>query len=197
MAAGNSRCWAQARFPESDLPGLPDERQEGWVLPDKGEIDGVAVNAHHFGETGREGPYSLGRTLTHELGHFLGLYHTWGPNDHDADGCELDDFCTDTPPTRARLSGCSPQLACDGTPAMIENYMDYTDDACMNIFTLEQINRMRTVFSQQSQEKITNPIACQLIPFWMSPGEVETSVSIFPNPGSGSLDHPLRKSHCR
>ena len=109
-------------------------------------MDGVAVNAHHFGETGKAGPYSLGRTLTHEIGHFLGLFHVWGPNDHDVDGCELDDFCEDTPPTRAMSSGCPTNaLACDGRPAMIQNYMDYSDDACMNIFTNDQIARMRTV----------------------------------------------------
>ena len=176
-----------ARFPESDLPGLPDESQEGWNLPGIGEVDGVVVNAHHFGKTDATGPYHLGRTLTHELGHFLGLFHVWGPNDLDADGCDLDDFCTDTPPTRARVSGCPTDLlACDGRPAMVENYMDYADDACMNIFTQDQIRRMRTVLENSPRRKslINSPATGPILDL---PDELFGTVNIYPNPVSDRL----------
>ncbi len=173
-----------ARFPESDLPGLEDENQTSWTLPGKGEIDGVAVNAAHFGDRGIQSRYNLGRTATHEVGHYLGLFHTWGPNSHETDGCELDDFCQDTPAIRDRTSGCPVGLiSCDGRPVMIENYMDYSDDACMNIFTNDQISRMRTVLEHSPRRKslLNSPVLDTPLKF---PTELAGLINIYPNPAS-------------
>ncbi len=85
-------------------------------------------------------PYNLGRTATHEIGHWLGLYHIWG------DSFCGDDFCNDTPVHQTANYGCftHPKSNSCGTPdEMFENYMDYTDDDCMNIFTYDQKDRMR------------------------------------------------------
>ncbi|MDA7763028.1 zinc metalloprotease, partial [Crocinitomicaceae bacterium] len=84
-------------------------------------------------------PYNLGRTMTHEVGHWLGLRHIWG----DAN-CG-NDFCGDTPQSQTSNFGCPNLTTCDGVQDMVENYMDYTNDACMDIFTADQKDRIRTV----------------------------------------------------
>ena len=84
-------------------------------------------------------PYNLGRTMTHEVGHWLGLRHIWG----DAN-CG-NDFCGDTPQSQTSNFGCPNLTTCDGNNDMVENYMDYTNDACMDIFTADQKDRIRTV----------------------------------------------------
>ncbi|MFN8247515.1 MAG: M43 family zinc metalloprotease [Ferruginibacter sp.] len=106
---------------------------------------GVVVNWESVGSVASPGvgaPYNQGKTLTHELGHFFGLRHIWGD-----DVCG-DDYCADTPSQDAETSGCpSGSQANNCIPAgnkMYQNYMDYTDDACMNTFTLNQATRSQT-----------------------------------------------------
>ncbi len=87
------------------------------------------------------------RTLTHEVGHCLSLRHIWGD---DGTACYGTDYCQDTPNQAGPTSGCPsfPQTdACSPSPPgiMFMNYMDYTDDACMNMFTQCQKTRMRNV----------------------------------------------------
>ncbi len=86
-------------------------------------------------------PYNLGRTLTHEAGHWLGLRHIWGDG-----GCGASDFCNDTPESDGSNFGC-PNVTNCGSQDMVENYMDYTNDACMHTFTEDQKTRMQTVMS--------------------------------------------------
>jgi hypothetical protein len=91
---------------------------------------------------GSAAPYNGGRTLTHEVGHYLNLRHIWG------DGrCNRDDFVADTPSSDGANYGCPsyPTVNCR-TNDMTMNYMDYTDDACMNMFTDGQNDRMRAIF---------------------------------------------------
>ena len=82
--------------------------------------------------------------MTHELGHWLGLRHIWGDGD-----CTADDYCNDTPLADASHSGCPTDNSCTDSPIdyndMVQNYMDYSYDACMNLFTEDQKTRMRTV----------------------------------------------------
>ena len=69
-------------------------------------------------------PYNLGRTMTHEVGHWLGLRHIWGDG-----ACNVDDFCNDTPTSDASNFGCpTGHVSCNSTD-QIENYMDYSIDA--------------------------------------------------------------------
>ncbi|WP_418510494.1 GEVED domain-containing protein [Corallibacter sp.] len=103
--------------------------------------DGVVMAYNYFGRTGAvSAPFDLGRTTTHEVGHFLNLRHIWG------DGpCGYDDFVSDTPASDAANYGCATgHTSCSSTD-MVQNYMDYSDDSCMNLFTLGQKNRMRAV----------------------------------------------------
>ncbi|WP_075344160.1 zinc metalloprotease [Tenacibaculum agarivorans] len=106
-------------------------------------IDGVVVDTEAFGVT-RNGAYGLGRTTTHEVGHYFNLRHVWG----NRGGCGDDDLVGDTPNTNGPNYGCPafPTRNC-GSADMTMNYMDYTDDACMFMFTNGQRTRMRAVFN--------------------------------------------------
>ncbi|MCS7188609.1 MAG: M43 family zinc metalloprotease [Bacteroidia bacterium] len=154
-----------AQFPSaSGILGMPGDEGMG-PCTQATNTDGVVVTYRSFGSarkssTGLAAPYHLGRTTTHEVGHWLGLRHTWGDNATAGD-CTPDDFCDDTPDCADPHYGCSvnPPSCVPGVRRMIENYMDYSDDACMNIFTLDQVLRMRVVieYSPLRRSLITSP----------------------------------------
>ncbi len=116
--------------------------------------DGVVVHYTTVGSLASPGPssgspFNLGRTLTHEVGHWLNLYHIWGD---DGSACTGSDQVSDTPNQAGATSGCPsfPKTdACTGLPngVMYMNYMDYTNDNCMNMFTAGQKTRMRAVLA--------------------------------------------------
>jgi hypothetical protein len=105
--------------------------------------DGVVVLHSAFGTSGTAAaPFDLGRTTTHEVGHWLNLRHIWG----DAIGCIGNDLVADTPVQNGPNFGCPtfPSVTCNNGPNgdLFMNYMDYTDDACMVMFTAGQVARM-------------------------------------------------------
>ncbi|MCB0620751.1 MAG: zinc metalloprotease, partial [Saprospiraceae bacterium] len=119
--------------------------------------DGVVIDYAYFGTIGTATPpFHLGRTATHEVGHWLNLRHIWG------DGpCSVDDFVTDTPTSDAANYGCPIGHVSCSTTDMVQNYMDYTDDACMNLYTTGQKNRMRAVFDTGgARQSLLNSTAC-------------------------------------
>ena len=124
--------------------------------------DGVVCDYAYFGNIGTATtPYHLGRTATHEVGHWLNLRHIWGDSN-----CG-DDFCNDTPEHSGSNYGCPsfPSISanCNGNGSsgdMFMNYMDYTDDACMNIFTNDQKTRMIASINTSRAGLITS-IGCQ------------------------------------
>lgn len=109
---------------------------------------GVVV---HYKVVGKDNPQSLStgsKTLIHEVGHYLGLRHIWGDGSRNQ-GCNVDDFMDDTPNSRAATNGCNiGQNSCINNPGdlpdMIENYMDYSDGVCQNMFTEQQVEQMRS-----------------------------------------------------
>jgi hypothetical protein len=108
--------------------------------------DGVVIDNNAFGTTGTvTSPYNKGRTATHEIGHWLNLRHIWG------DATCGNDFVGDTPQHNAANYSCPtyPHYStCTGTPVeMTMNYMDYTNDACMYMFTQGQKTRAMAVFA--------------------------------------------------
>ncbi|WP_350292690.1 M43 family zinc metalloprotease [uncultured Croceitalea sp.] len=123
--------------PDTDLPGT-----EFLSIPKEGDAEGILINTVHFGESDLNCHANLGRTLTHEMGHYLGLLHTWGNG-----VCETNDFCEDTPAENSAVFGRNSFLGCDGEEIMISNYMNFSDDAVMNIFTNDQIKRMHYVLN--------------------------------------------------
>lgn len=115
----------------------------GWNNPN----DGVVIGYNYFGLTSSS-QYGKGRTATHEIGHWLNLEHIWGDN-----YCG-DDLVNDTPEHEQDNYGCPSfpkSSSCTGTGAngeMFMNYMDYTNDACMNLFTEGQKTRMIAAINQ-------------------------------------------------
>ena len=106
--------------------------------------DRVVVYWAAFGRNAPIGPpYNLGRTTTHEVGHYLGLYHTFQGGCASASNCNAngDLICDTNPESSPNYSPCS-RTTC-GSPDPTNNYMDYSDDICMTEFTVEQVRRMR------------------------------------------------------
>ncbi|WP_417201225.1 GEVED domain-containing protein [Bizionia sp.] len=104
--------------------------------------DGVVMAYNYFGRVGNvSAPFDGGRTTTHEVGHYLNLRHIWG----DAN-CG-NDFVSDTPTHQTSNGGCPTGRVSCGSADMVQNYMDYTNDSCMNLFTAGQKNRMRAVLN--------------------------------------------------
>ena len=108
--------------------------------------DGVVIAYTAFGTGGTsQAPFNKGRTATHEIGHWLNLIHTWGDSD-----CG-DDLVSDTPPQQTSDRGCPSGvvLSCNNAPLgnMYANFMDFTNDECMNLFTAGQRDRMQALFA--------------------------------------------------
>lgn len=114
--------------------------------------DGVVILYSAFGSRAiyHQGTYvkdyDLGRTASHEVGHWMNLYHIWGD---DGGSCNGSDKVDDTPNQANYNFGCPdfPHITCSNNGDMSMNYMDYTDDACMYMFTHGQVNRMLAVFA--------------------------------------------------
>lgn len=143
----------------------PDTHLNIWVCNIEGGIlgyaqfpggspatDGVVILHSAFGTEGTAAaPFNLGRTSTHEIGHYLNLHHIFG--DSPAPSCNDDDFIDDTPiqesPNFNKPS--FPSISCSNAPNgdMFMNYMDYVDDDTMFMFTTQQVLRMRTALAEQ------------------------------------------------
>lgn len=152
-----------AQFPSgSGLPGMPSAN----CITGEETTDGVVAAFNTFGSrtifpggSYNGNTYDKGRTMTHEVGHMLGLRHIWGDG-----GCNVDDFCADTPNAGAANYGCP--TGTDSCPEpgvdMIQNYMDYSDDSCMNIFTQDQKDRMLAVLmNSPRRDDLLVSTACQ------------------------------------
>ncbi|MBL4577423.1 MAG: T9SS type A sorting domain-containing protein [Flavobacteriales bacterium] len=131
--------------------------------------DGVVIGYNYFGRIGAiSPPFDKGRTTTHEVGHWLALFHSFegGCSGTTSANCATNgDRCCDVPPTSSSNGGCpsNNQNTCTETPTdmndMHMNYMDYTNDACMNLFTLDQKARMVAVMTG-SRASLQNSQGC-------------------------------------
>ena len=149
--------------------------------------DGAAIfmNNAAFGSVGNGcagympgAPYNLGRTLTHELGHYFNLRHIWGS------GFCGNDFVADTPQHNTSNGGCPPSnhlSTCPGTPLELTmNYMDYTNDACMYMFTAGQALRQQahfnTIVNNFNETTLSN-----------NDFDKKNSFTLYPNPNKGDF----------
>lgn len=155
-----------AQFPEATyLQGV--HGQNGAA-----NTDGIILNYSTIGSLNLPFPPSTnstnrGRTLSHEMGHWLGLMHIWG----DSNNCSKDDFCLDTPPQSNDSTGCpigNDSCTNDSDPDMVENYMTYANDACMHTFTADQRDRMLVVMDPVAgsarRASLNNSPACGCAP---------------------------------
>lgn len=128
------------------MPFLPADNGGGFVGQN---FDRVVINWTAFGRNAPGGPpYDQGRTATHEVGHWLGLEHPFTPQGAcgaaTPPDCYTDgDLICDTPVEQFPRFGCPAGSESCTSPDPITNYMDYTDDLCMEEFTLEQSRRIR------------------------------------------------------
>ena len=111
--------------------------------------DGVVIDYRAFGTTGTAAaPFDLGRTATHEIGHYFNLRHIWA----DTEDCSGSDYVADTPNAAGPNYGTPrfPHVSCGNGPNgdMFMNYMDYVDDDAMVLFTAQQVVRMRTALDE-------------------------------------------------
>lgn len=108
--------------------------------------DGVVIDYEVFGKIGNlNASFNQGRTLTHELGHYFNLFHIWA----DEDNCLASDSVEDTPTQRSATFGCPqhPKTSCSPQGDMFMNYMDYSDDECLNMFTQGQRARILQILT--------------------------------------------------
>jgi len=145
--------------------------------------DGIAILYTAFGNTGAvASPFDLGRTATHEVGHWLNLHHIWG----DAD-CG-DDLVNDTPTQQQANSGCPtyPSVTCNNGPNgdMFVNYMDYVTDACMAMFSEGQKARMTAALNLTRLSVISS--SCNGVTAVDDVPAIDEP-QIYPNPCSGTF----------
>jgi hypothetical protein len=165
-----------AEFPTGDFNGLDFDETEA-------STDGIIIDHSVFGNktgTALFGSYSSGRTTTHEVGHWFGLIHTWG------DAFCGTDYCEDTPkasgPNNTKRCSTS-QSNCDGILRipMIENFLDYTPDSCMNTFTQDQKGRVRAILEiSKRRNRLVKAARLNFQPV------AEPTLSIINNPGTNT-----------
>ncbi len=151
-AAGGDDAWDSKRYLNIWVCNMGG-RSLGYAALPGGEAvkDGVVINYDVFGSTGPlRASFNKGRTATHEIAHWLGLKHIWGDETCGDDGVD------DTPRQRSYNYGCPsfPRLSTctsNGNGDMFMNFMDLTDDACMNMFTHGQAIKMRGIFALSGQ----------------------------------------------
>ena len=169
----DSSLLGYAQFPNAS--GLPGLNFSGGAA----NTDGVVANYSTFGSMDYNdgtfmlnAPYDRGRTMTHEVGHYLGLRHIWGDGN-----CSASDYCADTPAAADSNFECP--IGIDSCPAagldMIENYMDYTDDPCMNLFTINQKDRMMVIMNNAAR-RTTLKTSTKDLPMTLFANDAEVKV---------------------
>lgn len=150
----DSQLLGYAQFP--DASGLDGLNASGGIANTDGVVSSFNVfgsKAYNDGTFILQSQYDKGRTMTHEVGHWLGLRHIWGDGDGDEEtnspDCDATDYCADTPQVGWEHYTCGTFDTCPLVAGndMPENYMDYTPDACMNIFTQNQKDRITTIIN--------------------------------------------------
>lgn len=152
--------------------------------------DGVVIGYSYVGATPFGAPYNKGKTLVHETGHWLGLWHIWGDDGVAYTGS---DFVSDTPNqsdenyTCPSSNGAVSADACAGSSgAMYQNYMDYSDDKCLVMFTLGQKIRMQAVMANcVRRASLNSSNVCTAV--GLKENAYNVQMNIWPNPTNDEL----------
>ncbi|MFM7217560.1 MAG: M43 family zinc metalloprotease [Bacteroidota bacterium] len=194
VAQGGLAAWDRNRYLNFWICDIDGGNTLGYTyLPGTvpASYDGVVIDYRYWGTIGTVfAPFNKGRTATHEVGHWFNLEHIWA----DEPSCSADDYVADTPQQKGENYGCPsyPQTTQSGgrcvstdPSAMFMNYMDYTDDACMYMFTSGQSARMQAALNTSRASLFTSN-GCQ------SPTNVASipslGASVYPNPSSGAFE---------
>lgn len=183
---GGQDPWPADRYLNIWVCALADDLLGYATLPGfDPAYDGVVIDYRYFGRNlGTLAPFNLGRTATHEVGHWLNLEHIWGD---DNNNCVGSDFVSDTPdqaqetydcPLFPQTDACSP--AFPGIQFM--NFMDYTNDGCMNLFTQGQVQRMQQAIQNQRTGFLTQTCGSLQHETWNS-----DQPQLFPQPAVSSM----------
>ncbi len=154
--------------------------------PGNASEDGVVLSFQYVGTTGASPPYNKGRTATHEIGHWLNMKHIWGD---DGTSCAGSDNVSDTPNQGGENYGCpsfpnTDNCATASPGVMSMNYMDYTDDACMYMFTAGQKTRMWATLNG-SRQSLQSSNGC--LPVGIAPATLKGIFTIAPSPTTGAF----------
>lgn len=163
---GGTDAWDVDQYINIWVCDIGDDGTLGFASPpgfaDPEESDGLVVGHQYFGTIGTatdSWPNHLGRTTTHEMGHYFNLEHLWGIDG----GCNDDDLVSDTPQQDEASYDCSDFPTYDactstGNGIMYNNYMDYSDDSCMTLFTKGQKDRMLAALNNQRKGLLTGNV---------------------------------------
>lgn len=201
--SGGDNAWDAKKYLNIWICNLSG-RTLGYAAPpgSPAELDGVVIAFDVFGTVGNLRPsFNKGRTATHEIGHWLGLKHIWGDTD-----CG-DDQVDDTPRQRSYNYGCPSfphvtECSQDANGDMFMNYMDFSDDACMNMFTAGQVKRMRAAFANgNARNGFLTSFACDSTLVQAAPTGTDTTAAapeataakadefkVFPNPVQSAMN---------
>lgn len=178
----NNTLLGYAQFPSNS--GLGGLEVDGGLA----STDGVVAKYSTFGSSDYNdgtfllnAPYDKGRTMTHEVGHFLGLRHIWG------DSACGNDYCADTPTAHGANYICNTTIASCDDPSiyeMVQNYMDYTNDTCMNIFTVNQKERITAVMNNSPRR------------MELKASTKDAAIPLFPNDAEIKLEGDCSSQSC-
>lgn len=194
-AFGGKSPWDNTQYINIWVCDIGDDGTLGFATPpgtaDPAESDGLVIGHQFFGKIGTAAnsvPNHLGRTTTHEMGHYLNLEHVWGPGNG---GCNEDDFVTDTPSQFTESGGCPSfphfdNCTSSGDGIMYNNYMDYADDDCMTMFTEGQKMRMLAALNGP-RSGLLDSQGCSDMTSTRQLESSFTQLDIFPNPSNGNI----------
>ncbi|MCC6181404.1 MAG: T9SS type A sorting domain-containing protein [Bacteroidia bacterium] len=171
-------------------------------------LDGVVIQSEYFGYgVGAVATSNLGKTAVHEIGHFFGMRHIWADDDSGSSGqCDSTDFVDDTPNQAAKsqtdcnftINSCSNESSFWGTidpPDMVENYMDYSSDSCMAMFTKGQKARMYSYINTDPARisLAASPVGCSTVGLPEIKNNFSDYVFVYPNPAGETFYLNLTK----
>jgi hypothetical protein len=192
---GGVAPWDNTKYVNIWVCDIGDDGTLGFASPpgtaDPPESDGLVIGHQFFGTIGTASASEfndLGRTTTHEMGHYFNLEHLWGP---DAGGCGEDDFVDDTPLQDIESEECHrfplfDDCTSSGSGIMFNNFMDYTDDICMTMFTRGQKDRMLAAVNGP-RSTLLNSNVCAPTTSARSYAFTQNAFKTFPNPAQNSM----------